>query len=314
MNILLVGTGPMAIEHLKVLNALNKKIIVVGRGYRSSNKFFKKTNIKPHIGGINKYLNNSIIKSDFAIVSVGVDELCKVTNSLLKNGIKNILVEKPGGLNLKELNSIKKNADKSGANVFIAYNRRFYASTIYAEKAIKKDGGVISFNFEFTEWANEIEKLNKNLLIKENWFLANSSHVVDLAFFLGGIPKKIKSFTKKGNLNWHKSANVFAGAGETSDGKLFSYNANWNSPGRWRVDMLTKKSRYIFAPMEKLKIQKINCIDVNYIQNINYNYDIRFKPGIYLQTKNFLNRKFSRMLNINDMISYYKIYKKIANY
>ena len=55
---------------------------------RSSNKFFKKTNIKPHIGGINKYLNNSIIKSDFAIVSVGVDELCKVTNSLLKNGIK----------------------------------------------------------------------------------------------------------------------------------------------------------------------------------------------------------------------------------
>ena len=42
------------------------------------------------------------------------------------------------------------------------------------KEIIAEDNGVTSFNFEFTEWSHEIEKLEKAPGVKENWFLANS--------------------------------------------------------------------------------------------------------------------------------------------
>ena len=113
---------------------------------------------------------------------------------------------------------------------------------------IKLDAGVTSFNFEFTEWANTIEPLVKAEGIKEKWFLGNSTHVVDLAFYLGGKPKKISTFTS-GSLVWHPSSSVFAGAGITDKDILFSYSANWESAGRWTVEVLTKDNKLIFEPM-----------------------------------------------------------------
>ena len=45
------------------------------------------------------------------------------------------------------------------------------------------------------KFLREIEKLNKVPGIKENWFLGNSTHVVDLAFYLGGKPKQISTIS-----------------------------------------------------------------------------------------------------------------------
>ena len=77
----------------------------------------------------------------------------------------------------------------------------------------------------------------------EEWFLQNSSHVIDLAFFIGGHPTDLKSFVSAG-ASWHPSGTVFSGAGVTSSNALFSYNANWDSAGRWWVEFLTKENRY----------------------------------------------------------------------
>ena len=41
--------------------------------------------------------------------------------------------------------------------------------------------------FEFTEWSHNI-RLKLNQQVKESWFLANSTHVVDLVFHLIGLP------------------------------------------------------------------------------------------------------------------------------
>ena len=65
-------------------------------------------------------------------------------------------------------------------------------------------------------------------------------HVVDLAFYLCGKPDEISCYTT-GGLNWHSAASVFAGAGITKKNVLFSYNANWGAPGRWGVEIMTKK-------------------------------------------------------------------------
>ena len=88
---------------------------------------------------------------------------------------------------------------------------RIFASVLKAQEIIAEDGGVKSFNFEFTEWGHVIEKMDKPKGDLENWMYANSSHVIDLAFYLGGNPVQINCFTS-GELSWHKPA-AFAGAG-----------------------------------------------------------------------------------------------------
>ena len=194
-NIWLIGAGQMAVDYHKVLNDLEVPFTVVGRGESSAKIFSERTGVRPFIGGLDNFLTTNPEKCTHAIVAVGVETLAYTTSLLLEYGIPNILVEKPAGLNKKEIRFVTKLPKEKNAKVYVAYNRRFYASVLKAKEIIEADGGVKSFNFEFTEWAHEIEPLKKAEGVKENWFLTNSTHVVDLAFHLGGKPKKISSFS-----------------------------------------------------------------------------------------------------------------------
>ena len=303
----------MAVDYFKVLKSFDASITVIGRGEASSKKFYSKTEFKPIVGGFKNFLKSNPKKCDSLIIAVSIDNLANIALQAIDFGIKNILLEKPGSLELNKILSIKNKAKKHNVNVHIAYNRRFYASTLRAKEIIKNDRGVKSFNFEFTEWSNIVEKSNQNQIIKEKWFIANSSHVADLAFFLGGFPTSISSYTS-GSLSWHKSASIFTGSGKTDSGALFSYQANWECPGRWSLEVLTKNNRLIFKPMEKLFIQKKGEISIIEDSNLNYEIDEKFKPGLYNQTKSFLKKEFKDMLSINDLPSVVSIYNKIANY
>jgi predicted dehydrogenase len=302
----LIGAGYMAIEYANVLKKQNVDFDVIGRGESSATKFSEKVGITVKTGGLRYNIAHALQIPDSAIVAVNEDELASATLLLLKNGVKHILVEKPAGLNYKEIYLVAEESIKQQANVYVAYNRRFYASVISARKIIKQDGGVTSFNFEFTEWSHVIEKLDTAQHIKESWFLANSTHVVDLAFYLGGIPKQISSY-QTGGLEWHPSGSIFAGAGVTEKGALFSYQANWEAPGRWGVEILTKKHRVILRPLEELHIQKIGSVAIDKV-NIDDHIDKSFKPGLYQQTEKFLCKQYDNMLNI---VEYRDIFKQI---
>ena len=68
--------------------------------------------------------------------------------------------------------------------------------------------------------------------------LSKFSHVMDLAFYFE--QSKKYSLFSNGSLNWHLSINLF-GAGVTHKNILFSYKANWESAGRWAIELKTKK-------------------------------------------------------------------------
>ena len=306
--ILLVGAGYMAVEYAKVLEATKLPFIAVGRGEASAGTFKNSTGIDVVTGGIEKWLKTARSIPKTAIVAVSVTELGSVTKSLISHGIRSILVEKPGGLTAVEIKSVAQSAKRRGADVFVAYNRRFYASTQKAMEIIHRDGGVRSFLFEFTEWNHLIAKMKTSPKIKKNWFLANSTHVVDLAFFLGGKPARMTSY-KSGGLKWHPAASVFSGAGVTLSGAPFSYSANWAAPGRWGVEILTAKSRLIFRPLEKLQIQKIGSIAVEEVK-INDELDKKFKPGVYKQVRAFLSNK-KNLLTTGEQARNLKYYQKI---
>ena len=312
-NIWLVGAGPMAQDYVKVLNDLDAEYIVIGRGQESANQFYEKTKVLPITGGLDKFLKAKPEKCSHAIVAVGVEALAQTTMDLLNYGIENILVEKPAGLNNEEIEKVAVLTKEKKANVFVAYNRRFYASVFKAQEIIEQDGGVTSFNFEFTEWAHTIEPLKKAPGVKENWFLGNSSHVVDLAFYLGGKPKELSTYTA-GGLSWHPSASIFSGAGISEKGALFSYQANWESAGRWTVEILTNNHRFIFCPLEKLQIQKKGSVKIDFDVYIDFTLDEKFKPGLYKMVQSFLNQDSSKLCTIEEQYKNIDVYFKMANY
>ena len=292
-KILLVGAGNMAREYAKVLKALKQSFLVVGRSKESALIFEKITGIPAIFGGLKNYLETKFPSGNLvskAIVATDEEQLGPSARLLIKHGAKSILLEKPGGINLADLVKTKKLSAQTGAKVFIAYNRRFYASTLKAQELIKKDGRVTSFTFDFTELSHLIEKTNKSAAVKREWFLANSSHVIDLAFFLGGKPKKITSY-KAGRLSWHPRGSIYSGAGISEHDALFSYHANWTSAGRWEVEVMTAKHKLIFRPLEKLQVQKLGSMTAEETL-IDNRIDTEFKPGLYRLVQSFLtNRK-----------------------
>lgn len=308
-QILLVGAGNMAIEYAKVLRALNLPFIVVGRSKETASAFKEAIDLLPVTGGIERWIKDKNKLPLVAIVAVNEEEAGKVARLLIRNGVKKILIEKPGGLNDADIKLTAKLAKRFKTKVFVAYNRRFYASTIKAEGIIKKDGGVKSFIFDFTEWNHIIEKLKTSPEVKKGWFLANSTHVIDLAFFLSGKPAKICGH-KKGGLVWHPSGSIYSGAGVTKSGALFSYHANWESAGRWNVEIMTPKSKLIFKPLEKLQIQKIGSIAVEEVLLYD-ELDKKFKPGVYKQVQSFLSDD-KNLMTIEEQVRSLKYYKLIS--
>lgn len=308
-NVLLVGASQMAIDYYNVLKALDCNIIVVGRSEKSASVFKEKTGQNVEVGGLDLFLRNNKLNFDTVIVAVGIEVLIDTTKQLVLSGFKNILVEKPAGLDEDEINKVARLAQEKNAAIYVAYNRRFYASVLKAKEIIASDGGVTSFNFEFTEWSHTIEPLDKKAGIKENWLLANSTHVIDLAFYLGGKPESMSCYTA-GNLSWHEKA-VFSGAGKTKEDVLFSYQANWDAPGRWSVEVLTKKSRLILRPMEELQIQLKGSVAINKVE-LDTDIDKQFKPGLYIQTKHFLEGNVSEFITLQEQVNMLKIYSMIA--
>jgi predicted dehydrogenase len=309
-KLLLIGTGPMACDYMKVIQALNISVEVIGRGETSALEFEKKTGVRPYLGGLQKYLSENVVEeSTFAIISTGTESLLSLLTALLQAGIQKVLIEKPGALSIEELVSNRSSLENYFDRIFVAYNRRFYQSVLAAEKLIEQDGGLKTVHFEFTEWVHLIESAEILDSVKSNWFFGNSTHVVDLAFFFAGRPKEMSAYSVPGELIWHNKTN-FAGAGITESNVVFSYVSNWESAGRWAIELMTNKRRIILKPLEGILIQERGSVAI-----VSYHFDDSidkdFKPGLYNQVIAFLNGD-KRLLNMEEQIwNANEIYKKI---
>ena len=308
-NIWIIGAGTIAQEYAKVLQALNKQYQIIGRGVEKARQVEEALGCKVITGGLDSFLASNPELPEAAIVATNLGSLAPNTMALLKYGVNRILCEKPGFLFPEECEQVAKVAKDNNAEVFLAYNRRFFASVMEAERIIAEDGGLKSFNFEFTEWGHVIAKYNKPQDELKNWFYANSTHVVDLAFFLGGTPVEMISYSKD-EADWHKPIN-FAGAGRTDKDVLFNYQANWDAPGRWAVELLTANHRIYLKPMEQLQLQDKGSVKV-YPVEIDDHLDKEFKPGFYLETKAFLEADTERLCSLEQQQEHVKnIYSRI---
>lgn len=312
MNVLVAGSGVIAREYLKVLLAKQLQPIVVGRGEANILKVQRDfPQVEAKSGGLQNWLltNNP---PQHAIVALPIENLVDATEALLESGVKSILVEKPFTYSLAEAQKMCDLADRKNAKVLVAFNRRNYVSVIEARKLIEKDGGVSSFHFDFSEAIFRIDETKFSTDSQMHWGIANSSHVIDTAFYLGGKPAWMEARQYGKSVAWHPAGSIFTGIGETTGGLPFSYHANWGCPGKWNIEIMTPKRKLLFSPMERLHQQakggfKVDLLDLDYSPDINY------KPGFYKQVSNWLNES-ELLMSLKDFEDELVVYKKIFNY
>ncbi len=311
MSLWLIGAGPHAQEYAKVLSALGVSFEVVGRGAGSAQTFETNTGKSVLTGGLGHVLQTRAAPAT-VIIAASFEQLAGTAIALVQAGTNRILLEKPGGITVAELADVTRAARDHGAQVWLGYSRRFYASTSAARAMIADDGGPVSCNFEFTEWSHQIESMSLPVEVKNAWVISNSSHVIDLAFHLCGLPREWKGW-HAGRMPWHESAARFAGAGITERGVLYSYHADWEAPGRWSVEVLTRKRRYIFRPMEQLQVTPLASVAIQKVP-LDDELDTRFKPGLYRQTQAFLNRDATHFCTVEEQLENARIYSEMAGY
>ncbi len=288
MSVLLIGAGPMALAYAKVLCALGLSYEAIGRGARSADTFAEAIGQRPAEGGLAAFLSrHRIDPATPVIVALPIPQLASATQSLIDAGARRLLVEKPAGLDLVEIDALAAAARATSADVFVAYNRRFYASVVAARALIAEDGGVSSFHIDFTELADRVVSPDKAPEVLANWLLGNSSHVIDLGFHLGGEPVALDGAVS-GTLPWHPAGAVFAGHGRTAVGALFTWHADWRSAGRWGLDLRTPRRRLLLQPLEKLQVQEKSSFTVREF-DLGDRLDLDYKPGLYRQVEAFLS-------------------------
>lgn len=299
-KVLLIGTGPMAVSYTKVLQGLNADFQVVGRGEKSAEAFQAETGKKPITGGLENFLKTNTDAYSHAVLATGTEVLADCLTMLIDKSITSILIEKPAAVSIEKLNSMKDVFMPYADTILVAYNRRFYGSVLETEKLLEEDGGLQAMNFEFTEWTHKIDPAKKVTEVLNNWFFANSTHVVDLAFFLAGKPVNWSAYSKSGNLDWHDKT-IFSGAGVTDKGVLFSYLSHWESAGRWGVELLTEKRKIYLKPLEGVLVQPKGKIAAE-PHLFDDELDKTYKPGLYKQVEAFLNNDRERFINIKQQL------------
>ena len=272
---ILVGTGDMAREYARVFRAMGKSFSTIGNTENGSKIFYDwawsngiLTDVHP--GGV---VHNRI-ESTEAVVAVPIIDLFDVTKNLILKGVKKILIEKPGCLYSIQARALISLAESKGADLRVAYNRRFFNSVQSARTIIRRDG-VSRLFFCFGDDMNWVEDSAHPQSVKDRWIIANSSHCIDSALFITGEP--VQGL-------FVETVKPFRGSGFAGD-IPFHYQTDWHKDKRWRIEFTTKRGeQYYLSPMELLMRREEEGQDTV----VAYDSDPELKPGVSAMMKSFL--------------------------
>ena len=123
---LIIGGSEISKQYATSLSKLGvKDLVIIAKTGSYISDFCKDNKIELKTGGFEKNLPN-MEKKDLVIIAPPIPSTLSAAELAIKNGQKNILIEKPGSLYSSELSSFAKNEDSQ--NIRVAYNRIVYPS------------------------------------------------------------------------------------------------------------------------------------------------------------------------------------------
>lgn len=253
-SILVIGGGWMVEQYFDALKAFGvEKVTVITKSEKTALKWKNERGLKAFSGGYKKGLADLANPFDLVIVATPIDQLHPAATAAIEAGNKNILVEKPADLYSSSMRDWEKEI-ANDVRIRVAYNRLTYPCFWKLREIIARNNETItSCSYTFTEWVHTIDFSINKPECHQRWGIANSLHVISMAHSLIGMPAEI-STCRAGAMSWHKAGSRFTGSGVSNKGVLFSYHANWESAGRWGVEIMTDARAYRFVPLEGLSV------------------------------------------------------------
>jgi predicted dehydrogenase len=307
-SIILIGTGPMAMEYAIALKKMGINDVTIISRTNKETTDFSSFNFKIIHGGYQQHLP-SLKKSDLVIIVTPIPQLLDAAKLAVSSGQTNILIEKPGSLYANDLLLFSKQL--TNQKIRIGYNRLFYPS-FQKLKSIINEEGISSCHFDFTDWVHTINFEKYPSDVYSRWGISNSLHVISMVMELIGMPKTFSAH-HAGSLSWHPSGSVFSGSGMSENNVPFSYNADWESAGRWEIEIKTKNNSYRLVPIEELFV----C----HKKNVNWEkipLDVSYpdvKPGIAEEISAMLSdEKDFGLISLQKAFELNKLAEKIFNY
>lgn len=163
-----------------------------------------------------------------------------------------VLLEKPGSFDLLGLRNIEKGHRELTKTTYVGYNRRFFRSVTALKKILESDQ-IYSITVDWSENISRLLSMVSDEHVLENWHLANSCHMFDLAMFLSGSEKYS---LKYGYVNGQSKFNSLPGRGlfhMTSNNSVsVELKFNFMQSGSWFAEVVSSSGRYRLAPLESL--------------------------------------------------------------
>ena len=282
LKIAIIGSGYMAREHARAFKSLsNVKLVGVCGRSRERAEVFSKTYNMPLYESISAMYEDT--KPDAVIIAV--NELS--TKDVCFDAFKYpwlCFVEKPVGINFVQAEEIMAASKVNSTRVYVALNRRSYASTRQAKALLIKLNGprLISVLDQQDLISARISGQPEEVLF--NYMYANSLHLIDYLNYFGRGEVISVEMAKK----WDpENPGYVIATVRYSSGDIGVYQAVWNAPGPWSVTVTIPEMRLEMRPLESLKIQrlgerKLTSIDLDEI-------DLKFKPGLMYQAQEIVN-------------------------
>ncbi len=246
-----IGYGVMGAHYVNALRALGvSQIRVCSLSSQPLEALRRSGKVRVISGGFETFEGRSQ-PDELAIIATPTDRLVKAAGHLAMLGFRRLLIEKPVSLRSRAIEELAQLLRQHGVDAACAYNRVAYPSFREVVARAAEEGGIRSCVYTFTEmvkldWPQRFppEELAR-------WGIANSLHVIGMAHGLIGLPRHWNGY-RTGGLPWHPAGGIFTGAGISECDIPFSYHADWQSTGRWSVEVHTAGASYRLCPLEQL--------------------------------------------------------------
>lgn len=282
MRISIIGAGDIAIHHLNVLSNINgvKIVGICNRSGKGLDQIKQKYNIPVSTTDWRELVK--LTTPDAIFILVSPDNIFSVAHECLKSGIPCFL-EKPAGLSLEESTELLNIATRSRCLHMIGLNRRFYSSINTAINFVNYYGDTISGALiEDHQPISLLKRKGKHSSqVLERWLFANGVHAIDLIRHIFGeisnleILKTSRTETNGDGISFHAKAG----------NSLITYVADWHSGQPQRLSLFGRDASAILGKnyLEGTLIRNGKSTNLELTQ-----IDRDFKPGLYMQSKTFI--------------------------
>ncbi len=277
VRVAIVGAGYMATEHAKVFSAIEGVSVcgIFSRTRVKAETLAEEFDIALVVDSVEELFQKC--EADLLVIAVPETAVGEVSRKAF-DFPWTVLIEKPAGIDLREAEALRNEANTKGRQAFVALNRRFYSSTLSVGEDLDKIEGPRFIRVQDQQSLVDARSYGHPDEIVANWMYANSIHLVDyISCFARGnvIRTEVLQPWKEGE------SHVVLGRVEFDSGDVGIYEGLWERPGPWAVSVSTTDARFDLRPLEAAEFQlkgerKRTAYPLN-------KADEEFKPGIYLQ-------------------------------